>query len=117
MDKEVHCLGDMNLNHCNWTDPDLPKTNQSYRLRDLISALFTKNIPHGVSQVVSGPTRHFPGQSSTGLDHYYTNRPEKLYTVLKHYLGGSDHMMISPIRYSKSIRICATTKLARCVPQ
>ena len=32
---EVHCLGDMNLNHCNWTDPGLPSTNQSNRLREL----------------------------------------------------------------------------------
>ena len=51
---EVHCLGDMNLNHCNWTDPNLPSTNQSYRLRDLISALFTKILPHGVTQLVLG---------------------------------------------------------------
>jgi hypothetical protein len=72
---EVHCLGDMNLNHCNWTDPDLPSTNQSHRLRELISALFTRIFPHGVAQLVSGPSRHFPGQVSTGLDHYYSNRP------------------------------------------
>ena len=71
---EVHCLGDMNLNHCNWIDPNLPRTNQSFKLKELISALFTRIVPHGVTQLVTGPTRHFPGQVSTGLDLYYTNR-------------------------------------------
>ena len=101
---EVICLGDINLNHCNWTDPNLPTSNQSYKLRELISTLFTRIIPHGVTQLVTGPTRHFPGQVSTGLDHYYSNKPEKLSPVQKHHLGGSDHMMISAVRHSKTIR-------------
>ena len=85
---EVHCLGDMNLNHCNWTDYNIPRSNQSYKLRELISALFTKIFPHGVTQLVTGPTRHFPGQVSTGLDHYYTNRPDKMSAVQTHHCGG-----------------------------
>jgi hypothetical protein len=101
---EVHCLGDMNLNHCNWSDPNLPRTNQSYKLRELISALFTRIIPHGVSQHVVGPTRHFPGQVSTGLDHYFTNKPDKLSQVQKHHCGGSDHMLITGVRRSKSFK-------------
>ena len=92
------------MNHCNWTDPNLPTSNQSYKLRELISTLFTRIIPHGVTQLVTGPTRHFPGQVSTGLDHYYSNKPEKLSPVQKHHLGGSDHMMISAVRHSKTIR-------------
>ena len=101
---EVHCLGDMNLNHCNWTDSNLPRTNQSYKLRDLISALFTRILPHGVTQLVSGPTRHFPGQVSTGLDHYYSNRPDKISSVQSHHCGGSDHMLICGVRHSKSFK-------------
>ena len=101
---EVHCLGDMNINHCNWTDLNISKTNQTYKLRDLISALFSRIIPLGVSQHVSGATRHFPGQVSTGLDHYFTNQPSKLAQVETHYCGGSDHMMISGIRRSKSFK-------------
>ena len=101
---EVHCLGDMNLNHCNWMDQNLPKNNQSYKLRDLITALFTRILPHGVSQHVVGPTRHFPGQVSTGLDHYYTNRPAKLSQVQSFYCGGSDHMLITGIRNSRSFK-------------
>ena len=101
---EVHCLGDMNLNHCNWTDPNLPTTNQSYKLRELISALFTRILPHGVTQLVSGPTRHFPGQVSTGLDHYYCNRPNKISAVQSNHCGGSDHMLIQAVRHSRAIK-------------
>ena len=67
---EVHLLGDHNLNHCNWTDLTLPATNQTSRLRSLITALFTQILPHGVSQCVVGPTRHWPDQVAAGLDHY-----------------------------------------------
>ena len=101
---EVHCTGDMNINHCNWMNPNLPRSNQSYKLRELIAALFTKIFPWGVSQLVSGPTRHFPGQESTGLDHYYTNRPDKISTVQTHHCGSSDHMLVFAVRKSKSIK-------------
>ena len=61
-------------------------------------------MTRGVSQHITGPTRHFPGQISTGLDHYFTNQPDKLSQVQKHSCGGSDHMMISGIRRSRSLR-------------
>ena len=85
--QEVHLLGDLNINHCNWTTPGLPASNQTSRLAPLITALFTRIIPQGVSQHVVGPTRHWPGQVSTGLDHYFTNRPEKLSTVSSQFRG------------------------------
>ena len=101
---EVHCLGDMNLNHCNWTDSHLPSSNQSYKLRSLIIPIFERIFTHGVVQLVNGPTRHFPGQLSTGLDHYYTNRSDKVSVVEKHFNGGSDHMLISAVRFSKTVK-------------
>ena len=101
---EVHSAGDLNLNHCNWTDPNLPRSNQSYKLKELTSALFSRILPHGVSQLVTGPTWHFPGQVSTGLDHYYTNRPDKIRTVQGHHCGSSDHMLIFAVRQSRSIK-------------
>ena len=101
---EVHLLGDLNLNHCNWTDLTLPATNQTSRLRSLITALFTQILPHGVSQCVVGPTRHWPGQVAAGLDHYYTNRPDKISQVSTQYCGGSDHMLIFATRYSRAIK-------------
>ena len=101
---EVHLLGDLNINHCNWTSTSLPPSNQTSKLRPLINALFTYILPHGVSQCVTGPTRHWPGQEPSGLDHYFTNRPEKLSPVNTQYCGGSDHMVIFATRYSKSMR-------------
>ena len=101
---EVHVLGDMNINHLNWTDLSLPSSNQTHKLRSLITLLFTRILPHGVSQLVSGPTRHFPGQKSSGLDHYYSNRPEKLSDVQTQHRGGSDHMLIFAVRYSRAIK-------------
>ena len=101
---EVHLLGDLNINHCNWTDTNLPASNQTSKLHSLISALFTRIFPLGVSQHVVGPTRHWPGQVSTGLDHYYTNKPGKLSPVQSQHCGGSDHMLIHAVRYSKSIK-------------
>ena len=94
----------MNINHCNLIDPNLPRSNQSYKLRDLTSALFSRILPQGVSQLVSGPTRHFPGQVSTGLDHYYSNRPDKISSVQSHHCGSSDHMLIFAVRKSKSMK-------------
>ena len=75
--KEVISLGDYNVNHCNWTDCNLPKSSQTYKLKSLITALFTRILPLGVSQLVQGPTRFFPGQKSSGLDHFFTTNPEK----------------------------------------
>ena len=101
---EVHLLGDLNINHCKWTEPSLPSTNQTSRLRSLITALFSNILPHGVSQCVNGPTRHWPGQVPSGLDHYYTNRPDKLSPVSTQHCGGSDHMLIFATRYSRSVK-------------
>ena len=101
---EVHTLGDLNINHCNWTDLSLPSSNQTSRLQPLITALFSRIFPHGVTQCVKGPTRHWPNQTSSGLDHYYTNRPDKLSPVQSQHCGGSDHMMIFATRYARSIK-------------
>ena len=101
---EVHVLGDLNINHCDWTDTSLPSTSQTTRLRPLISELFSRIFPLGVSQHVIGPTRHWPGQESTGLDHYYTNRPDKLSPVSTQNCGGSDHMLVFATRYSRTIK-------------
>ena len=104
----------MNLNHCNWTDESLPNSNQSSRLRSLITALFSSIFPHGVSQHVHGPTRHFPSQVSTGLDHCYTNRPDKISEVGTQHCGGSDHMLIFAVRYAKYIKASPSYIRRRC---
>ena len=101
---ETVCMGDYNINHCNWTNPDIPRENQTYKLRSLITALFTKIFPFGVVQLISGPTRYFPGCTPSGLDHLFTNVPEKITNVQKHFHGTSDHQFIVATRISKSIK-------------
>ena len=61
--------------------------------------LFQNIFPCGVKQLVLGPTRHFPGQVPSGLDHYYTNRPDKVSSVQSFHIGASDHMLISGVRH------------------
>ena len=101
--KEVHVLGDINLNHLNWTKPNLSPNDQTYRLKPLINALFTTILPHGVTQCVKVATRVWPGVDNSGLDHYYTNKPEKLSDIQVHHQASSDHMLIFGVRYTKNI--------------
>ena len=75
---EVHVLWDMNLNHLKWTDRSLSPNNQTSKLKELITALFSRICPPGVTQGVKVATRHWPNTHSSGLDHYYKNRPDKL---------------------------------------
>ena len=113
-DKEVIVLGDMNINHLEWTREDLPTNNQTYKLRPLISALFTRILPHGVSQLVTSPTWSRPNQPESGLDHVYTNQPDKLSPVQVLDCGGSDHKLLGCTRYSSSIRRNVRYVTKRC---
>ena len=75
---EVIVTGDMNLNHLDWTSPPATQSSQTTKLRPLIDKLFQSIFSHSVSQCITVPTRFMNGQSPSGLDHFYTNRPEKL---------------------------------------
>ena len=68
----------MNLNFLNWCDSDISTYSQTYKLRSLVSELFNRIMPHGFVQLVSVATRVGRGQEPTGLDHIYSNFPEKL---------------------------------------
>ena len=73
--KEVILMMDANLDFLKWTRDDLPTTDSTKRLKPLIEQLFSKIFPHGVSQLVTVPTRFWPGTPGSGLDHIYTNMP------------------------------------------
>ena len=75
--KEVIVMGDINLDFLKWTRSDLPSSDSAVRLKSLTEALFSRIFPHGVSQLVKDATRVWPGQSDSGLDHIYSNKPEK----------------------------------------
>ena len=102
--KEVVVMMDANLDFCKWTRDNLPPSDSTSRLRSLIDLLFDTIFPHGVSQVVTVPTRAWPGQADAGLDHIYTNKPEKLSNVYAEFAGGSDHKLTKVTRYAKSMQ-------------
>ena len=41
----------------------------------------------------------------SGLDHHWTNRPEKLSEVQAKIIGKSDHKLITAVRYAKVVKI------------
>ena len=113
-DKEVIVLGDMNINHLEWTRDDLPPNNQTHKLKPLISELFTRILPQGVSQMVTSATWSRPTQPESGLDHLYSNKPTKLSPVQVLHCGGSDHKIIGCTRYSNSIKKSVRYVTKRC---
>ena len=94
----------MNINHLDWAASSTRQSSQTRKLKPLIEQLFNQILPHSVSQCVTVPTRFMHGQPETGIDHFYTNRPDKLSSIQTQFWGGSDHKLILATRYSKVIR-------------
>ena len=104
-DKEVLVMMDANLDHLTWRTTDsLPSYHSSIRLKCLIDSLFEKIMPLGVSQLVTGATRFERGQPKSGLDHVYSNKPDKLSSTQTFLTGMSDHKLLKVIRYTKSFK-------------
>ena len=57
-----------------------------------------------MAQCVRVATHSWPGRTDSGLDHIYTNQPDKLGTPVVQFRGGSDHRLIFVVRHCKSIR-------------
>ena len=70
----------------------------------LSQALFTRILPLGVVQLVICATRAEYSASETGLDHLYSNSPEKLAEVKAEFTGMSDHKIISVRKFSKDMK-------------
>ena len=102
--KEVIVMMDANLDFIKWTNSNLPPSDNTAKLKPLIDLLFEKIFPLGVSQVVTVATRSWPGQEDSGLDHIYTNKPDKVSSVQAEFKGGSDHKLIQITRFAKSIQ-------------
>ena len=93
--KEVHCLGDANIDFLKWKEGN-------GKLQPLVTQLFDRIVSQGFAQIVTGPTRAQKGQVPSGLDHYYTNCPDKIASISTFFHGGSDHRLISAFRQSKT---------------
>ena len=102
--KEVIVLGDVNLDFLKWTRTDLPPTDQAVKLRPLTDQFFARIFPHGVSQLVCDATLVWPGVQDSGIDHIYTNKPEKCSNIYMEFGGGSDHKLLRVTRFSKSMK-------------
>ena len=103
--KEVLVTLDANLDHLTWRRTEgLPPHHSSVRLKSLVDALFDRIIPQGVTQLVMGATRIERGQPRTGLDHVYSNRPDRLSSVQTSFTGVSDHKLLKVTRYTKSYK-------------
>ena len=104
--REVIVMLDANIDFLTWRSlENLPPYHSSVKLRSLIDELFDRIIPQGVAQLVTGATRIERGQPRSGLDHLYSNRPEKLSQVKTFLTGMSDHKLVKVIRYTKSFKI------------
>ena len=55
-------------------------------------------------QLVTGATSFERGHPQSGLDHLYSNKPDKLSSVQTYFTGMSDHKLLKVIRYSKSFK-------------
>ena len=106
--REVIVGMDANIDFLKWTSDSLPAN-----IHTLVTDLFSRIFPLGVSQVVTTPTRLWPGQSSSGLDHLYTNNPEKLSQVHTE-LAGSDHKLLKVTRFAKSVKRSSRYVRKRC---
>ena len=87
-----------------WMQQDLSTSESAYKLRTLTHELFDRIIPHGFCQLVQGGSHVRQGQDKSGLDHFYSNKINKLSEGSLHSNGGSDHKMIHVVRYSRSMK-------------
>ena len=96
---EVHCLGDMNLDSAKLMGGSGPQ-------QPLVDALLQQVVPLGATQCAPAatwtPQGGQRGQPS-GLDHHWTNRPDKLSEVEALVIGQSDHKLISAVRHTKVV--------------
>lgn len=97
-DREVLVLGDVNFDRLRWDT-----STQGGCV--FTESLHEKILPLGVSQLLTSPSRIGPNmfgqQEESGLDHLYTNKPEKLVDIELKYNGLSDHKYIKLVRKSK----------------
>ena len=100
--KEVMVLGDINIDFLKWSQQNLPVNDSSVRLKQLNDQLFNRIFPLGVSQLVSKATRVSPTDPPSGLDHIYSNKPDRCSDVSVEFNGGSDHKVLKITRFSKS---------------
>ena len=101
---EVYCMGDVNIDFLTWTKTDLDPQHKTVKLKNLISVLFDRILSQGVKQLITTATHSWPGQEDSGLDHFYTNIPDKISSVQVQFAGHSDHKIIHDVRVARMLK-------------
>jgi len=83
----------MNLNFLQWAGTMIPDNSDEFS-----TELLDKIYQYGFLQLVKEPTRFWPGCAPSGIDHIYTNRPDKITSVTTSFTCSSDHKIVSAIR-------------------
>ena len=93
--KEIHLLGDFNLNVKRW----IQNGNRApgWKFQSLVDELYEKVLNHGFVRTVDQITR-ISGKVESVLDLHLTNRPEKVGKVLLTGDTKSDHLTLTMIR-------------------
>ena len=99
--RECIVMGDVNLDFLKWDLVDLPSKDNCTRLRALSDIIFSRIFPHGVVQLVTTATRVSPRGPDSGLDHVYTNNPQKCSDIVTEFCGGSDYKLLRFTRFTK----------------
>jgi hypothetical protein len=102
-DKEVVTLGDFNLDWPGCMEEGPSPGTKAYRTRKLAEQLAQRIMAQGVSQLVRGATRSWPGQADSCLDLIFTNQPQKTSEVLIQSTT-SDHNYIQVPRSTKGLK-------------
>ena len=95
--RECQVTGDINLDYLEWGHPNYEHENMTELLKNNIETM-------GFHQLIETATRFWPNQSSTLLDHSWTNRPLKIVKTANISRSSSDHnVIITTIRTENCI--------------
>ena len=56
--REIHVLGDFNIDFLKWNNSNLSPNSQTAKLKPLTNQLFNRIIPYDFSQLVTSEKRH-----------------------------------------------------------
>ena len=80
-------LGDLNLDHMRWTDPDPSHVT-------MVDMIKNKLETKGFSQHIKGPTHFWPNRQDSLIDHVWANSPELIISVRNITNSIADHNVI-----------------------
>ena len=87
-DSCCNVIGDVNLDFQRWEDP-------VQKHADMVTATKTTMEMQGLSQLVSGITRSWPGQSDSTIDHFWTNASDRIISCTNEVKAAGDHNYIA----------------------